>query len=306
MPAFQDLTGQKFGHLTAVRYCGEGKWVWECDCGKQKSILAASVKRGITQSCGRECKYSPSRAISNDLTGKRFGRLIVIKRADRYYTNSGKRCTYWECKCDCGNQTIVTANHLTSGHTWSCGCAHKEQMEAWKTYRLTHGRTKGKKPDRAYRAWEQIKHRCYNPKDINYKNYGAKGITMWEGWINDPTSFCEYVSALDRYAEDGVTIDRIDFQGNYEPGNLRWLSLAEQQRNKSSNVWITANGETHVISEWSRMTGLSHGTISYRLKSGWTHDQVINTPRLCKGNPHPVHTSKKESMSMKADADAGA
>ena len=280
MGKFEDLAGQKYGHLTAIRYLGRNKWVWKCDCGAEKEILAASVKRGMTKSCSTSCPYSPSHVLSKDLTGQRFGRLLVIQRADRYKTDSGKRGTYYHCKCDCGNEVTVIAGHLTTGHTWSCGCAHEEQKEAWKTINLKHGKTKNKKIEKSYQTWEYIKRRCYNPSDVDYRFYGAKGISLWGGWMNDPAAFCEYVESLDRYEETGTTIDRIDYTKNYEPGNLRWLSLPEQQRNKSSNRIIAANGETHILQEWANITGLSSGVIAYRLKRGWTPEEAVNTPVL--------------------------
>lgn len=278
MPKFQDLTGQKYGHLTAIRYLGSNKWVWRCDCGSEKDVLAASVKRGVTQSCSVSCPYSTSHNLTKDLSGKRFGRLLVIERTNRYKTASGKRGTYYRCKCDCGNEVTVIAGHLTTGHTWSCGCAHAEQMEAWKTINLKHGKTNNRRIEKSYQTWEYIKRRCYNPADIDYPYYGAKGIVMWEGWVNNPADFCEYVETLERYNEKGTTIDRIDYTKNYEPGNIRWLSLAEQQRNKSSNRRITVNGETHILQEWANITGLSYGVISYRLKHGWTPEEAISVP----------------------------
>ena len=280
MPKFEDLTGQKFGHLTAIKPLGNNRWLWKCDCGAEKETLAASVKRGLTTACSRSCKYSSGHALRSDLTGKRFGRLVVLERAERYKTNTGRRSTYYICQCDCGKTTTVTANHLTTGHTWSCGCAHKEQEEVWKTYKLTHGKTTGKKLTKSYSRWMQIKQRCYNPNEVSYPFYGAKGIKMWYGWIDNPTAFCEYVESLDGYDTEGSTIDRIDYTKDYEPGNLRWISLAEQQRNKSSNLWITANGETRILQEWANITGLERRVISMRLKRGWTPEEAINTPTL--------------------------
>ena len=213
-----------------------------------------------------------------DLTGQRFGRLTVLEQGKDKHRPNGKRVVTWECVCDCGNKTNVSAGHLTSGHTWSCGCAHKEQMEAWKTFKLTHGRAKGKTKDRAYRTWMFIKRRCYNKNDVCYPHYGAKGITMWSGWVNNPSAFCDYVSSLDRYDEPSVTIDRIDFKKGYEPGNLRWITLDEQQRNKSSNVFLTINGETHTISEWARITGMNASTISFRVRNGWDAENAVFSP----------------------------
>lgn len=281
MPKFEDLTGQRFGHLTAIKPLGGNKWIWKCDCGCEKEILAASVKRGKTSACGTSCEFSPSHKLTSDLTGKRFGRLTVIERAKRYKTNSGKRGTYYVCQCDCGNIVTVIANHLTTGHTQSCGCAHTEQTEVWKTFNLSHGRSRESAKSKSYARWMQIKQRCYNPNDIDYKYYGARGIKMWDGWVNNPTAFCEYVEALDNYADANTTIDRIDPNKDYEPNNLRWITLAEQQRNKRSNVRITAFGETKILAEWAREFGLTGTTIQNRISRGWSAEQAISTPTNC-------------------------
>lgn len=280
MPKFEDLTGQKFGHLTAIRSLGNNRWLWKCDCGTEKEITAAMVKCGKTASCSRSCKYSPAHALRNDLTGKRFGRLVVSERAERYKTNTGRRSTYYICQCDCGKTTTVTANHLTTGHTWSCGCAHKEQEKAFCTINLTHSRVRDRTPSKSYRRRQQIKQRCYNEKDISYPYYGAKGVKMWDGWIDNPAAFCEYVESLDGYDTEGSTIDRIDYTKDYEPGNLRWISLQEQQWNKSNNAWLTANGETRRVIEWAQALGVTRDTISQRIKRGWTPEEAVSTPSM--------------------------
>ena len=215
--------------------------------------------------------------VIRDLTGQRFGRLIVIRMGDDKYTPSGKRIITWDCICDCGNTTNVRSAHLTSGHTWSCGCAHREQMEAWKTLNFKHGRNRKRNPSKSYRCWEQIKSRCYNKNNISYPHYGGKGIQMWDGWINSPEAFCNYVEALDRYREQGTTIDRIDVSKGYEPGNLRWITMKEQQRNKSNNIWITAFGETKLLHDWEKEVNIYAETIKYRLNHGWGAEEALTT-----------------------------
>ena len=213
-----------------------------------------------------------------DLTGERFGRLKVVKIGKDKYLPCGKRVVTWDCVCDCGNTTNVSSAHLKSGHTLSCGCAHKEQMEAWKTINLSHGRTQNKTPTKSYATWTGIKRRCYNRNDIDYPNYGKKGIKLWDGWKDNPKAFCEYAEALPRYEEEKTTIDRIDFRKDYEPGNIRWITIKEQQRNRSNNVWITANGETMLLQDWANRTGIDRRTIAARLKLGWSPEKAVNTP----------------------------
>lgn len=278
MGKFQELTGQRFGRLTAVKPVGMGKWLWRCDCGNEKEILVASVKRGKTLSCGTSCKYSASRKVKHNLTGQRFGRLVVIQRAENEQGSNGARCTYWKCICDCGKNATVSASHLQTGHTQSCGCAHQEQMDAWKTVKLSHGRSKNGKIEKSYQTWMQIKRRCYNQNDVDYKWYGKKGIDLWNEWLNDAGAFCNYVELLDGYNDSKTTIDRIDVSKGYIPGNLRWISLGEQQRNKTNNVLITYNGETRCAQEWADMVGMSRSGIIGRLKRGWTIEDALTIP----------------------------
>lgn len=212
-----------------------------------------------------------------DKTGERYGRLVVIKQGPDKISPRGKRIITWICKCDCGNVTTVRSGHLTSHHTISCGCAHREQQEWWKTFAITHGRTK----EKSYKTWCFIKQRCYNKKDVDYPYYGGRGVRISDEWINNPELFCEYVESLPRYSEDGTTIDRINPNRNYERGNLRWLSLGEQQSNKRNNVFLTFDGRTMTMTEWAKETGIAQTTLSRRKKAGWSVEQMLTI------RPHP-------------------
>lgn len=154
-----------------------------------------------------------------DLTGNRYGRLTVIGFDGRYGD------TYkWKCKCDCGNTSIVARNNLTRGHTNSCGCLQREMHEKG-LFHTTHGNV----GTRLYRIWKCMRQRCNNPNYWRYANWGGRGITICEEWSNFET-FKEW--ALDNGYADNLTIDRIDNDGNYEPGNCRWATYKEQNQNK--------------------------------------------------------------------------
>ena len=159
-----------------------------------------------------------------DLTNRRFGKLTAI-RPQR--TNTG--LYGWLCRCDCGKETVVRTTVLTSGHTKSCGCYAKHLRENGVPH-TTHGN----KHSRLYRIWCGMKSRCCNPNVPFYKYYGGKGIAVCEEWQNDFQSFFFFFfgwSMANGY-EDHLTIDRIDNDGNYEPSNCRWVSMAVQNRNK--------------------------------------------------------------------------
>ena len=159
----------------------------------------------------------------NDLTGKVFGKLTVISEDGR----TADRCIRWKCLCECGNEVSTSGRSLTSGHTRSCGCLQKETTSALR-------RIHGDRDARLYAVWKGMKRRCENKTDNSYQWYGAKGVSVCEEW-HDYAAFRAWAIAngYDENAEYGkCTIDRIDPCGNYEPSNCRWVSMAEQNRNK--------------------------------------------------------------------------
>ena len=160
----------------------------------------------------------------DNMIGRRFGRLVVVRRSER--TNCGG--TVWECICDCGNAKHIYANHLKSGATQSCGCLNRERTVQSKQ---THGDAK----TRLYRIWAGIKTRCYTPSNTSYARYGGRGIAMCDEWRDSFEAFRDWAMATgyDPNAKRGdCTIDRVNVNGNYEPSNCRWASVAEQNRNQ--------------------------------------------------------------------------
>ena len=133
MAKFQDLSGQKFNRLTVIRrdesVLNKVSWICKCECGNEISVTTSHLKCGHTQSCGCLQKEKAREANFLDLTGQRFGRLTVIKEADKYISPQGLKFVQWLCKCDCGNDTIVLATNLKKGTTKSCGCYSIEQVK---------------------------------------------------------------------------------------------------------------------------------------------------------------------------------
>lgn len=200
--------------------------------------------------------------MTQNLIGKRFGKLLVLERAENNKYNSAQ----WLCKCDCGKITKTTTCQLTSGKTKSCGCLKYESRNY--THRMTH--------TRLHNIWAKMRQRCNSPKDNCYYRYGAKGITVCDEWNHSFESFYEW-SMKNGYS-DSLTIDRIDNSKGYYPENCRWVTFADQQRNKSSNIVITYNGETKILAEWCRYFNVNYSMVRERLKRNWTFEKAIFTP----------------------------
>lgn len=206
-----------------------------------------------------------------DLTGQKFGRLIVIE-----YKQNGK----WLCKCDCGNEKVVRGDSLKQGLTLSCGCLHKNIVKlTCKKNFLKHGMSK----TRINNIWFNILSRCYNEKSNNYKNYGARGIKICKEWKENFVAF--YNWAIKNGYQDNLTIDRIDNNGNYEPSNCRWVSQKIQQNNKRNNHLITYKDKTYTLSKWAEIKNIKISTLAMRLNhQSWSIEKALTTPVKTTGN----------------------
>lgn len=197
---------------------------------------------------------TPPRRQVQDRRGLVFGRLTVIGP----WSKRGQRI-FWLCQCECGNTKHVSWQNLNTGNTTSCGC----RLHAGK-HRMC------KRPE--YHIWQGIIYRCENHNAREYKHYGGRGITICASWRNSFESFLNDVGP--RPSADH-SIDRIDNDGHYEPGNVRWATTIEQLRNQRRNRLIFHDGETLTLAEWSERTGLGTRTIAYRLRAGWAEDRLF-------------------------------
>jgi hypothetical protein len=190
-----------------------------------------------------------------DLTGRVFGRLTVVARAE----NIGNWQSRWTCRCSCdGKLVIVRAACITNGGTQSCGCL-----------RQTHGGS----GTREYRIWLAMKMRC---ADQSQDNYGGRGISVCERWRD---SFENFLADMGKCPSPDHSIDRFpDNDGNYEPGNCRWATAIEQMGNTRKNRMLTYKGETKHASEWARLIGMKVGTMMARLRKGWSDEKIIEMP----------------------------
>lgn len=195
-----------------------------------------------------------------DLTGKQFGRLTVIRLAPKAACGRIK----WLCKCFCGNTTEQQANDLVNGKVISCGCYNKERS---KTQHRTHGESK----TRLYTIWLNMRRRCNNEKDEAYPRYGGRGIKICQEW-----EVYENFKAWAKQAGyiESLTIDRIDNDAGYCPQNCRWASYAEQRKNQKRVKLY--NGMT--LTEVSLQTGLSYEALKCRLKRGWDVERAFTQP----------------------------
>ena len=256
MGRIKDLSGKKFGMLTVL--CDSGKrigrsvvWHCQCDCGNYKDAVGYDLERGNITSCG--CKKE------HDLSGERFGRLVVIKRDHKDKNNNW----YWLCQCDCGKTPIFQGGALTSGRVKSCGCLKNEKFTERVT---THGMTN----TRIYKIWSGMKGRCYTPSSGGYNNYGGRGIKVCDEWIGENGFINFYNWSMKNGYNDNLTIDRIDVNGNYEPSNCRWTDNHTQQNNRRDCVYINILGKNYTIAEWSNIVDIPTTTIARRIKDGIT------------------------------------
>ena len=207
-----------------------------------------------------------------DLTGQRFGRLVVIEKAGRYVSPHGKTATIWLCQCDCGNTKEAITSELTAGRVKSCGCY---QIEARFTHKLTN--------HKLYWVYQGMKDRCYRPNNKHYSDYGGRGITVCDEWIEDFVNF--YNWAINNGYQEGLTIDRIDVDGNYEPSNCRWVTTKEQQFNKRNNKKFFHDGKNLTLPEWSEILHISLDTLVSRIYTrGWNVERALT---------EPVHTQSR-------------
>lgn len=261
-----DLTGQKFGKLTAIKIVEHGgshkpvKWLCRCDCGNEKNVDSQLLRRGLVTDCG--CKTK------GRLIGKRFGRLVVLE-----YTELGKKTKcgdiVWKCLCDCGNITYVATNNLETkrSKTLSCGCLRKEKATK---HNLSH--------TKIYKTLVAIKCRCKNKNNKNYLRYGGRGITICEEWDGENGFENFYKWSIENGYRDGLTIDRIDNHKGYSPDNCRWTTQKIQMNNTRRNRIIEIDGISHSVTEWSEITGISARTISDRLCRGLDERSAVTKP----------------------------
>jgi hypothetical protein len=223
---------------------------------KQKRSYPKNVKRVRTVFSAR-----PGQILR--MEGQRFGYLTVLRRAGRQ-----RRYITWLCRCDCGTEIEVNGHYLRRGKTKACGKnGHHFKPENRTNYIAEY--------PSEYQSWLSMRGRCYDAKHKNYTNYGGRGITVCERWVSD---FKAFLMDMGRKPDPKFTIERDDVNGNYQPGNCRWIARKDQGRNKRNSVFVTYGGKKMLLIDLVEELGLSRNVVHCRLNAGWTLAQAIALP----------------------------
>jgi hypothetical protein len=209
----------------------------------------------------------------HDRAGMRIGRLTVVKFSGFKEYKSGPRRSLWLCKCDCGNENVISARNIAEKNVLSCGCLQKEMAK--KNAKHNMSRTK------IYKIWTTLKQRCENNNDKNYPRYGGRGIMVCKEWADSFDAFYMHMGDM----PTGCSLDRIDNNGNYEPGNVRWATKVQQTRNKRGVHLFEFNGEMKTLKEITHEFGASYQTVHQRIfKLGMSLKDALLTPNLRRKN----------------------
>jgi hypothetical protein len=205
-----------------------------------------------------------------DLTGQRFERLVAIEPVYR-----GREGWYWQCRCDCGNETVSKPSDLKRKKKQSCGCLQSELLQAFARSRRRHGAASRAKPQAEYHIWNDMIARCENPKNKGYADYGGRDIKVCRRWRHD---FAAFLADVGPRPSPQHSIDRIDNNGNYELGNVKWSTRKEQDLNRRTTRWIECRGKRLPLKAWAEYVGRHPKTIAFRLNLGFSPEKALFGP----------------------------
>jgi len=197
-----------------------------------------------------------------DMVGQQYGRWVVLRIAGR---DKGGEIV-WLCRCVCGRERVVKGGSLRRGSSKGCASCAQERN-------ATHGGS----GTRLYVIWRSMRTRCDVESHPTYKNYGGRGIAVCREWNKSFEAFRDW--ALANGYKQGLTIDRIDNDGNYEPDNCRWATMKQQNRNARSNIHVTINGITKLLCEWAEVAGIKYITLWRRVNRGWCPERLLSPPK---------------------------
>ncbi len=218
----------------------------------------AFIRDGVS----RKAKYDYG---LKDIAGKRFGKLIIVGRAG----SNKQRQALWFCKCDCGETKVISGATLRRGVTNSCGCLVKEAIIS----RCLKHKGKG---TRLYNIWSGMKGRCLNLNSKDYGNYGGRGITICDEWVNKENGFKNFrIWAMANGYQDVLSIDRIDNDGNYEPSNCRFVKMSKQANNRRNNAYYIYNEITKSLHDWCVYFNVDYSKTREMHRKGKTFNEMF-------------------------------
>ena len=203
-----------------------------------------------------------------DLTGNRYGALVAVSPS---HAKSPSRYRLWDCLCDCGEVVLVDSHTLTRGQKKACGIGGHN----WNRILADRPRTPAKSNSSEYSSWQKMKTRCLNPRSQKYPDYGGRGITIHQPWVD---SFDSFLADMGLKPTPRHTVERTDNDGNYEPGNCRWATGPEQRRNQRRSFYVEWEGRRLLLVDIASEMGLSYSAIAGRLKNGWDIERALTTP----------------------------
>lgn len=268
MPRKLDVTGERYGALVALydthtKKDGSSAWMFQCDCGNKKILPLNSVRYGSIKSCGCYInKKVPEKRKQRVQIGDVFGELTVIENLGQLKNDPH---FHSKVKCSCGNEFVTRDTFLICGKKTCCPQCSIEKKQ-------THGLS----DTPIFYVWQGIRDRCTNPKNKQYKNYGGRGISVCEEWMNSSDAFIEW--AIQNGYEEGLQLGRININGNYEPSNCKFVTQLENARNKRNIIHIHFEGKLLTISEVAEITGLREELIYQRIHRGnWSEYDATHT-----------------------------
>lgn len=207
------------------------------------------------------------------MIGKKFGRYSVIAEVApiKHGRNVIRR---FLCRCDCGTEKVIRGAGLRSGDSRSCGCYKRDAAKS-RSNNLLHGDTRRGVVSPEYRTWQSLKNRCYRIKNSDYSRYGGRGISVCDSWRN---SFTQFLADVGRQPSPEHSIERIDNDGNYEPGNVRWATPFEQSRNKRNSRYFESGGKRLCLTDWAKELGVNRRTVLRHVRLGSDLSKVRKLP----------------------------